>query len=297
MECTLIFDYKGLIELARRSGEISIFRAELVCENDDFSYNKSEVTRHIIDFKKPRGSVYAVYSYVRFTNNTEDYEVMTKEEVKAIEGRSKAKSSGPWVTDWNEMAKKTVIRRHAKRLPLSAEFRDAEDRDGDRLANLVEPDRAVLPAGVSHTDALADRLADSATAALPDATVFCPCPTSDAVPCPECGSLQTTEAAAEAPFERFCTDCGSRFNNDGSIPADSTAADPKRVTQTDVPVAAKEEDKKQAEPADNPPTREVTAFCPSCSAEKLFVVFKDGSAQCQDCSKTYGQLPTTPESA
>ena len=62
---------------------------------------------------------------------------MTMDEVRAIKDRSPAGKSGPWVTDFNEMGKKTVMRRHSKRLPLSAEFRDAVDKDFDSLPDIT----------------------------------------------------------------------------------------------------------------------------------------------------------------
>lgn len=129
-KATLIIDYKGLIELARRSGDVSNWRAELVCDNDSFTFKNGKVT-HEIDFRNPRGAVYAVYSECQFKDGVIDYEVMTLDEVEGIRKRSRAGSAGPWVTDYNEMMKKTVIRRHSKRLPLSAEFRDAVEKDQD----------------------------------------------------------------------------------------------------------------------------------------------------------------------
>src|SRR3989304_2897564 len=60
---TLIIDYKGLIELAKRSGEVVSWRAEIVCENDKFSWENGIVT-HKIDWRKPRGEMEAVYSHV-----------------------------------------------------------------------------------------------------------------------------------------------------------------------------------------------------------------------------------------
>ncbi|TXH48893.1 MAG: hypothetical protein E6Q97_23860 [Desulfurellales bacterium] len=141
-DCQLIIDWKGLVALARRSGEVAVWRAELVCENDTFSWANS-IVQHAIDWRKPRGAMQAVYSYVKFNDGNEDYEVMTMDEVKAIQKRSKAGTSGPWVTDFNEMAKKTVLRRHSKRLTLSPEFHEALERDYDRL-----PERNVTPAPV-----------------------------------------------------------------------------------------------------------------------------------------------------
>jgi recombinational DNA repair protein RecT len=56
---------------------------------------------------------------------------MAKEEVDAIRKRSRSGASGPWVTDYNEMSKKTVFRRLSKWLPLSPEVRDAAENDDD----------------------------------------------------------------------------------------------------------------------------------------------------------------------
>jgi recombination protein RecT len=130
-QCTLIIDYKGLMALARRSGQVSVFRAELVKEHDEFDWHNGMVT-HSINWRLDRGKTDCVYSYVKFQDGSEDWEVLTLAEVNAIRARSRAKDSGPWVTDFDEMAKKTAIRRHSKRLTLSPEFQDAIDRDDDR---------------------------------------------------------------------------------------------------------------------------------------------------------------------
>ena len=134
-ECQLIIDYKGLIELAKRSGEVKSWRSELVCENDIFSWDNGIIT-HKVDWLSPRGKTKAVYSHVKNKNDVDDYEIMTLDEVESIRKRSKAGQSGPWVTDFNEMAKKTVMRRHSKRLTLSPEFSDALEKDADRLEDV-----------------------------------------------------------------------------------------------------------------------------------------------------------------
>lgn len=129
--CQLIIDYKGLSSLAMRSGEILPPHADVVCENDLFEYDRGEVKKHVIDFRNPRGKAYAVYAIVRYKEGGEKAECMSMDEVDAIRKRSKASGSGPWVTDYNEMAKKTVFRRLSKWLPLSPEFRDAVEADAD----------------------------------------------------------------------------------------------------------------------------------------------------------------------
>ena len=136
--CTLIVDYKGLVDIARRSGEIADIHADVVCENDKFEYSfgTNGQLRHVPAFID-RGEVIAAYSFVRLKDGSSSYEVMNKGEIEAIQKRSKAATSGPWVTDWNEMAKKTVFRRHSKWLPVSAEFRDAVDKDYDVPVDLM----------------------------------------------------------------------------------------------------------------------------------------------------------------
>lgn len=133
VECQLIIDYKGLVELVMRTGKVSFIHADVVCQNDEFEYDRGELKKHKIDLRKPRGEVYASYSFVRFKDHSEKCEVMSREEIEAIRQRSRAKNAGPWVTDWNEMAKKTVFRRLSKWVELSPELRDAVEADDDQF--------------------------------------------------------------------------------------------------------------------------------------------------------------------
>jgi recombination protein RecT len=139
VEAQLIIDYKGLIELAKRSGEVKNWRAEVVCENDKFGWENG-IVDHKVDWLKPRGKVVAVYSHIRNASNIDDYEVMTLDEVMSIKKRSRAGNYGPWVTDFNEMAKKTVMRRHSKKLTLSPEFMSALDKDDDQMDMDIKPE-------------------------------------------------------------------------------------------------------------------------------------------------------------
>jgi len=139
-QCTLILDWKGLAELAMRSGIIAKLHADIVCENDVFEYNMGEVVQHKIDFRSPRGAMYAAYAMAVTKDGPVFVAVLNKDEIDGIRKRSKSGNSGPWQTDYNEMAKKTAFRRLAKWLPLSAEFRDAVDKDDD-----LQVERDVTP--------------------------------------------------------------------------------------------------------------------------------------------------------
>lgn len=134
----LIIDYKGIAELAMRSGYVANIHADKVCENDEFEYNIGAIEKHKIDFKKERGDAYAYYAIVTFKDGTKKCEVMSKKEIDAIRDRSSAwsawlkwKKTCPWNTDYDEMAKKTVFKRLAKWIPQSPELRQAIDFDDD----------------------------------------------------------------------------------------------------------------------------------------------------------------------
>lgn len=159
-ECQLIVDYKGLAELVMRSGIVSYLHADIVCENDEFEFDIGEIKRHKIDFRKPRGAPYAVYALCKFRDGTAKADVMTITEVERIRSRSRAGNAGPWKTDWNEMAKKTVFRRMSKWLPLSAEIREVVEADDDQFETVALP-ALPMPAGETKSDQLAAMLDQS----------------------------------------------------------------------------------------------------------------------------------------
>lgn len=130
--CTLIVSYKGLVELARRTGEISDIHADVVCENDSFEYSYGTDGKlvHRPALEK-RGKVVRAYAFVKLRDGGTSYDVMNVDEIDKIRKISKAANSPAWTNHWDEMAKKTVFRRLAKWLPVSSEFMDAVERDFD----------------------------------------------------------------------------------------------------------------------------------------------------------------------
>lgn len=152
-QCTLVVDYKGIADLVRRSGEVSNIHADIVCENDvfDCSYGSDGKLNHF-PADGNRGKVKRAYSYVKLKDGAESYEVMNIDEIEAIRMRSKTynastkQNSGPWKTDWNEMAKKTVFRRHSKWLPLSSErLALAFEKDYDTPSDIVIDAATTMP--------------------------------------------------------------------------------------------------------------------------------------------------------
>lgn len=127
-QCTLIIGYKGLKVLAERHPEVRrIEPPQLVYEKDEYTYERGLTPRleHRPLNKPDRGEVVAVYVIARLADGTTEFEWMWRQDVEIIQRRSKASKDGPWVTDWNEMARKTVLRRLCKHLPSSAELSTA----------------------------------------------------------------------------------------------------------------------------------------------------------------------------
>lgn len=136
-KCTLIIDYKGLVDIARRSGEIADIHADVVCENDKFEFNFGSDSKLVhVPAPRDRGDIVSAYSFVRLKDGSSSFEVMNRDEIDKIRARSKAANDGPWKTDWPEMAKKTVFRRHSKWLPVSSELHDVMDKDYDTPADI-----------------------------------------------------------------------------------------------------------------------------------------------------------------
>jgi recombination protein RecT len=124
MVCTYIQGYRGLVQLAHRSGQVAMVKAQVVYEKDDFDFEEG-LDAHL-KHKRSRdpdpGEVIWVYAMVKLKDGGSNFVVMTVPEVEAIRKRSRAADSGPWVTDWNAMAKKTALKQLSKWMPLSPEF-------------------------------------------------------------------------------------------------------------------------------------------------------------------------------
>ena len=130
----LIVDYRGLVELARRSGEIQDIAAVIVRRADGFKVRRgtTPAIEHTPDLTVTDEAGLAmthVYAVAHLMGGGVQFEVMTKDQIDAIRARAAAANHGPWRTDYEEMAKKTVLRRLCKLLPLSIEAREIIERE------------------------------------------------------------------------------------------------------------------------------------------------------------------------
>ncbi len=145
-ECQFMLGYRGMLALARRSGAIVNIDARVVFSGDDFDLLYGTDTRvvHKPCLNGERGGVIGVYAVAHLQGGGSQVEYMTLQDVFAIRDASKAKNDGPWQTHFEEMAKKTVVRRLFKYLPVSVEALTAVGLDERADAGLSQGNEAVL---------------------------------------------------------------------------------------------------------------------------------------------------------
>lgn len=169
---TFIPGYKGLMELARRSQGVSRIVARAVYENDDFEFELG--TNDWIHHKPvdgDRGALTHVYAIAHLvppgvldmkrgsrgtwepSPATVEFVVLTRADVEKFRDRSRAKNSGPWVTDYEAMCLKTAVRRLATWLPKNPELAKAvrldEQADAGEAQDFaidVDPETPAEPA-------------------------------------------------------------------------------------------------------------------------------------------------------
>jgi len=127
-EATFMPGYRGLIELARRSGQVSNIDVHNVYAKDKFRlvFGTDQVLEHepYLGDEDP-GNHVVTYMVVTLKDGSKQIEVMTNKEIDKVRNFSKAKNSGPWITWPGEMQRKTVVKRGLKYVPMSSELEKA----------------------------------------------------------------------------------------------------------------------------------------------------------------------------
>lgn len=157
-EVQMIPDYRGLMHLARNSGDISSISANVVYDADKFDYQFG--TGSFLHHKPARGDkgeVMGAYAIAKYKDGDNQFDYMTVEEIAKIRDRSKAKDSGPWITDYDAMAMKTVVRRLCKYLPVSIELQTAVRLDETHDIGESQGNMAILDAEFDTTAAVSGK--------------------------------------------------------------------------------------------------------------------------------------------
>lgn len=155
----LVIGYKGLLAMAHRSGAVAAIQAKVVRQGDDFSYRFGTPTSvsHLPGRydKLPLPELTHVYAIADLRSGGQQVEVMQRVECEAIRLRSRSRESGPWVTDYDAMCLKTVLRRLLRTVPQSTELQYAIS-EADRLEAVPPPpvggDSAIDALGVEDGD-------------------------------------------------------------------------------------------------------------------------------------------------
>jgi recombination protein RecT len=152
--CTLILGYRGLVQLIHRSAAASSIAAHVVRKGDEFAYEFGLEPKlvhrpapELPDEATPGAAITHAYAVLTLRDGRKQFDVMTRKEIDAVRARSRASTEGPWVTDYPEMAKKTVLRRLAKLAPMSVE--DQRVVMADELADAGQSQAAAFDPGIS----------------------------------------------------------------------------------------------------------------------------------------------------
>ena len=172
LECQFQLGYKGLIDLAYRSGDVSTIQAHTVYANDVFEYELGlEPKLRHVPAKSDRGDPVFFYAVFRTKDGGYGFDVMSLEDVRAhAKKHSKAYSNGPWQTNFEEMAKKTVLKRVLKYAPLKTDFVRGlladETIKTERSEDMFSvPDETVIEADGYEVDETTGEVKESADAA------------------------------------------------------------------------------------------------------------------------------------
>lgn len=154
----------GILKKVRQSGDVAKVSAQVVYEKDEFVWRlgfDEDVTHNPPPLDQPRGKAIGAYATAVLKDGSRLLEVMNFDEIEQVRKVSRAAGNGPWVQWWGEMARKTVMRRLSKRLPMSTDLEDDFERD-ETLP--PEPVVDLQPEPVSRLDALEQHIESSPAA-------------------------------------------------------------------------------------------------------------------------------------
>lgn len=146
-QCQLIIDYRGKLDLAIKSGRVSDIEARLVYEQDslEIEFGLSPIFRHVPNYEaEDRGQVRLGYAIAWLKGLDRPHiEPMTFAEIEHVRNKSRSKNNGPWVTDWPQMARKTLIHRIYNYLPQTREMAQSQEIDDAQAMDLPMPPMVV----------------------------------------------------------------------------------------------------------------------------------------------------------
>lgn len=175
LEATFDPGWRGLIDVARRSGQVKRIEAHVVFEADHFKMMRAPFTsiEHVPSEDADPGAVRAAYAIAEFVDGSTQIEVLWRRDIDKIR-KSSASANGPWATWYDEMARKSAVRRLCKYLPFDPILEraleaatDSDDDIGRDVVPTLEVDRPVQSKRLATK--ISSRKVDVAPAAPPQA--------------------------------------------------------------------------------------------------------------------------------
>ena len=157
LECQFQLGYKGMIDLAYRSGEIQTIQAQIGYANDTLvaEYGTECSLKFIPKLNGDRGEPVNVWAMFKTKDGGYGFEIMTLDDVRAhAQKYSKAYDAGPWQTNFEEMAKKTVLKKVLKYAPMKSDFVRQIAQDST-VKTEIDEDMFSVPAAVVDAEAVA----------------------------------------------------------------------------------------------------------------------------------------------
>jgi phage RecT family recombinase len=122
----------GIRKRMRNTGEVLSADAQVVCRNDKFHYefgDDPKIEHHPPPLDAERGDTVGAYAIIKLANGEVLREVMSRQQIERVRQMSRAKDGPAWTKSWDEMSRKTVLKRCAKAAPTGSEIERLLERD------------------------------------------------------------------------------------------------------------------------------------------------------------------------
>lgn len=191
----------GILKKIRQSGEISSIRAHVVNQGDEFDFELGDTERihHKPSLCAP-GDPVAVYAIAKFKDGDIQREVMSRAQVERIRAKATGIGKACWASEWDEMAKKTVIRRLAKRLPSSNDLDQVLASDNVNYEPIVSALVSEQPAAQMQSVSVADLNRQIAAAASGQTNAMSESDSGKDVTIEPVAVAQVVDQSVEDPF-------------------------------------------------------------------------------------------------
>jgi len=146
-ECQFLIGYRGMIDIARRTGQIQSIYAECIYEHDTYEVElgleRKLIHKPLLDGE--RGKMLYAYACCHYKDGGYDFTILSINEIEKIKKSSRGANSSysPWNTFYEEMAKKTALRRLFKTLPVSPEIVSQIERNDETIKKEIAADMTI----------------------------------------------------------------------------------------------------------------------------------------------------------